>query len=280
MKTIQQTFFKNMGCSLKEKEDQAILFLKENESSAITFNPDGYWLAFSGGKDSIVIKKLAQLAGVKHHAVYNQTTIDPPELIHFIKKFHSDVEWERPKKNFFVEMQTHGLPNRIVRWCCELYKERGGENHWKIIGVRAAESARRRALWKPLTPNRSGNGGMRVCPILYWEDIEVWNFIKKYNLPYCSLYDEGFKRIGCVGCPMAGKNRIKEFKRWPRFEKAYRIAASKYIDTRKGKKKRNGEDYYVSRFKNGNDWFDWWMSDNPSSAERKDECLGLFDDSI
>ena len=56
------------------------------------FEPkEGYYLAFSGGKDSIVIKKLAEIAGVRFDSHYNNTTIDPPELIYFIRKFHPDV---------------------------------------------------------------------------------------------------------------------------------------------------------------------------------------------
>lgn len=52
--------------------------------------PEGYYLAFSGGKDSAVIKALADMAGVKYDAHYNLTSVDPPELVKFIKDFHSD----------------------------------------------------------------------------------------------------------------------------------------------------------------------------------------------
>ena len=62
------------------------------------FEPeDGYWLAFSRGKDSCLIKALADLAGVKYEAHYSVTGIDPPELVHFIKKYHSDVIWDIPR---------------------------------------------------------------------------------------------------------------------------------------------------------------------------------------
>ena len=53
--------------------------------------PEGYYLAFSGGKDSIVIKKLAEMADVKYDVHYNVTTIDPPDLVRFIRKHHKDV---------------------------------------------------------------------------------------------------------------------------------------------------------------------------------------------
>lgn len=61
------------------------------------FEPkEGYWLAYSGGKDSIVIKRLAEMAGVKFEAHYNVTSVDPPELVRFIKK-QKDVYFDIPK---------------------------------------------------------------------------------------------------------------------------------------------------------------------------------------
>lgn len=59
-------------------------------------------------------------------------------------------------------------------------------------------------------------------PIVDWTDEDVWGFIHERNLPYCSLYDDGFKRLGCIGCPMAGtKQMIKEFERWPQYKRLY-----------------------------------------------------------
>ena len=53
--------------------------------------PEGYYLAFSGGKDSVAVKALADMAKVKYDAHYAVTSVDPPELIHFVKKEHPDV---------------------------------------------------------------------------------------------------------------------------------------------------------------------------------------------
>lgn len=69
----------------KDKVQTAIERLK-------VFEPEeGYYLAFSGGKDSVVVKALANMAGVKYDAHYNVTTVDPPELVQFIKEKHPDV---------------------------------------------------------------------------------------------------------------------------------------------------------------------------------------------
>ena len=75
---------------LQKKEEMAIDFLRTME------RPEGYYLAFSGGKDSVVIKHLAEKAGVKFRAVYRVTSVDPPELVQFIKEKHPDVEREIP----------------------------------------------------------------------------------------------------------------------------------------------------------------------------------------
>lgn len=56
--------------------------------------PEGYFLAFSGGKDSVVIKALADMAEVKYDAHYQITSVDPPELVRFVKSF-DDVIMER-----------------------------------------------------------------------------------------------------------------------------------------------------------------------------------------
>lgn len=61
------------------KEQKAIERLKAFEPA------DGYYLAYSGGKDSDCIKILAQLAGVKYDAVHNLTTVDAPETVRYVQ---------------------------------------------------------------------------------------------------------------------------------------------------------------------------------------------------
>ena len=104
---------------LDEKIDRAIEALRHYEAAALRLSEDGYWLAFSGGKDSIVILDLARQAGVAFKAVYNVTTIDPPELVRFIKREHPDVEWNRPRIPMLLKLSesTNGPPTRAARWC-------------------------------------------------------------------------------------------------------------------------------------------------------------------
>lgn len=113
--------------------------------------PEGYYLAFSGGKDSVVCKRLLDMAGVKYDATYRITSVDPPELVRFIKEQHPDVkrEWPRYPDGSIVTMwnlipRKLMPPTRINRYCCAALKESGGDGRLCVTGVRWAESARRK----------------------------------------------------------------------------------------------------------------------------------------
>ena len=70
-------------------------------------------------------------------------------------------------------------------------------------------------------------------PIIDWTTEEVWEFIHEYNVPYCKLYDEGFKRLGCIGCPMGTvEHRKAELERYPKYRQAYMKAFERMIAAR------------------------------------------------
>lgn len=75
-----------------------------------------------------------------------------------------------------------------------------------------------------------------VNPIIDWTDDEVWEFLNDIaKVPHCSLYDEGFKRLGCIGCPMASARARKlEFERYPKYKQAYIRAMQKMVDNHPG----------------------------------------------
>ncbi len=228
----------------------AIDFLKKHEPN------DGYYLAFSGGKDSEVIKQLAILSGVKFEANYEMTTIDPPEVVRHIKINHPDVIINRPEKSFFQLVQTRGFPLRQSRWCCELLKEKGGEGRIVITGIRAEESSKRkkRKLFEDDYKSKAGKKILNI--ILEWTEADVWQFIEDQNIKYCELYDrDGVDRIGCLFCPMASKKkRINELKQYPKFKKAFINAFEKLYKLRKEQGNKS-----VDRWSSGEDMFYWWV---------------------
>ena len=96
-----------------------------------------------------------------------------------------------------------------------------------------------------------------VNPIIDWTDRDVWDFIHAENVPYCELYNEGFHRIGCVGCPMATKHgREIEFARWPKYKQAYLLAFDRMLTERQRRGKLDGSWRMGTT---AQDVFNWWM---------------------
>lgn len=117
-----------------------------------SFEPkEGYYLAFSGGKDSQCIYHLAKMAGVKFDAHYRITSVDPPELVRFIKTQYPDVALDYPRDADGNVITMWNLipkqiipPTRKARYCCDKLKESGGEGRLTVTGVRWAESPARK----------------------------------------------------------------------------------------------------------------------------------------
>lgn len=171
--------------------------------------------AFSGGKDSQACYHLCKAAGLDFEAQYSITRFEPPELIAFIRKHYPDVTFRRAYRRSLVEeIGDFGLPNRWFRWCCDAKHRKTPGFDIAVIGVRAAESPRRAANWR--TFGRKKDGSWYVCPIFDWTDADVWEYLNGKGLPHCSLYDDGFRRIGCVCCPLAPGNMRRNAERWPK----------------------------------------------------------------
>jgi len=231
---------------LADKVKESIKLLQEVEPK------EGYYLAFSGGKDSVVIKSLADKAGVKYDAHYSNTTIDPPELIKYIKKYHKDVKWDNPKMSLAWAIVKHGYPTRQARWCCTQYKERGGTGRLVITGIRAEES-HKRAGRKVIETCYKQEGKRYLNIILWWSQVDVWKYIQDNELLYCSLYDEGWDRIGCLFCPM-NTDRVHHERRYPGYAKLFRIA----FDRRYEYSRQRGLSM-ARRFKSGEEAFNFWL---------------------
>ena len=275
---------------LKEK---TLLGTKDKVADAVErlrrFEPaGGYYLCFSGGKDSQCIYHLAKEAGVKFDAHYNITGVDPPELVYFIREHYPDVQRDLYKKSMrkLIEWKKWP-PTRRSRYCCSELKEFRGGNRFCITGVRWSESVNRkknRGVVEVLatTGKKQDNlifnsvgevehigdacnaSGKKVLnPIIDWETEDVWEYLNSRNIPHCKLYDEGFKRLGCIGCPMGGTRQMEiEFKRWPGFKRYYLRAFDKAIEERK----KAG---LKCTWDKGEEMMDWWIYGQDKNKEKE-----------
>lgn len=266
-----------------------------------SFEPDdGYYLCYSGGKDSDVIRILADLAGVKHENVHNLTTVDAPETVQYIKSL-PDVRIDYPKTTMWKLIEEKMMPpTRTMRYCCEVLKEHGGEGKVKITGVRWDESAKRaesadvvKIIGKSKTTQKeadeigaeyrvSKQGGVllstdndksrrtvelcyrtrstTVNPIVDWSDRDVWEFLHHYGCASNPLYQCGFNRISCIGCPLSN-NQFYEFRRYPKYYQNYIRAFDRMLIARKN----NGLD---TEWETGKDVMLWWLELPPKEQIR------------
>lgn len=255
----EQTLFEEI-----DKVDLAVRRIKLHEP------PEGYYVAFSGGKDSCVILDLVKRAGVKFDAHLNITTVDPPEVIRFVRQNYPEVIIEKPEISMKKLIEKKGiLPTRLARYCCAEFKERGGIGRFVVTGIRHAESVRRRK-WKLIEPCQQPNGKRFIHPIIDWSDDEVWEYMKTYNVPYCSLYDDGFKRIGCICCPFASEQKKRrDIKRWPNiYKNQWRAGAELVMERRK----REGKKLL---FNTVDELMDFWIS-GKGLKEKEPELINIF----
>ena len=275
--------------SLRKKIEYSIDLLRKSEKMALRLDPEnGFYLAFSGGKDSQALYHIAVMGGVKFKAHMNLTSVDPPEVIRFVKQHYPDVELIKPKMSIYdMALKKHMLPTRIFRWCCAEFKEMSGAGKVTLIGIRKAESARRNKREEISTQIKGkrteetfdqwsehqekmvtcvgGKDKILVSPIIHWTEQDVWEFLNDVvKVPHCELYDEGYTRIGCICCPMSQKKqKLREIKQYPHVKRRWIQTLQKLID----------EGYVSYNFRDPEFGFYWWISGKSFKEYYADEVL-------
>lgn len=241
---------------LEDKIKYSIDLIRKAEKLSLQMNKNGFHLAYSGGKDSIVLYHIAKLAEVKFHAEMQITTLDPPEVMRFIRNEYPDVKLNLPPLSFYELIKKKKmLPLRQARYCCAVLKEQSGVGSCVLIGIRKAESSRRAKRKEVELTSKSkkknqlikqdafdidneithscinGQDKVLISPIFNWSDKDIWDFIRLYQHKYPSLYDEGFNRIGCLFCPMANtKTKQIELIKYPKVANTIKKSIKYLID--------------------------------------------------
>lgn len=249
---------------LKKKIQHSVELIRKAEKIALMYDPDnGFYNTFSGGKDSQALFHIVKMAGVKFQTHMSLTSVDPGDVIRFVKTEYPSVIRHKPEMSIFQKAAERGiLPTMRVRWCCADFKESAGAGKVTLIGIRKEESARRAKRhevevsrkkfsgnldefedWSKSEIERktkrkskrkinedefsvktnneirciNGKDSILISPIFDWTEKDVWYFLNNIiKAPHCKLYDEGYKRLGCILCPMSQyKQKLKEMQRFP-----------------------------------------------------------------
>lgn len=278
-----------------DKEQKAIKRIQLASEMSLQHYGKPLVCTYSGGKDSDVMLELFKRSGISFEVHNSHTTVDAPQTVYHIRKVFRDLELQGIRCEIEMPtykgertsmwkliVQKQMPPTRLVRYCCQILKESGSRNRYISTGVRWAESTKRKArgefekigktkkdgenfstamLLEDNTSKRRmtelcmQKNSMVVNPIIDWTDTEIWEFVRSEGIKVCDLYDCGYNRVGCIGCPMAGKKRWREFADFPQYKKLYLHAFDRMLNerTRRGKE---------SAWRSAEDVFLWWMEDD------------------
>lgn len=293
---------------MSDKEQKAIQRIKMASEMSLHHYGKPLVCTYSGGKDSDVMLELFKRSGIPYEVHNNHTTADAPQTVRHIREtFHRLEQAGVPCKinipmyygertSMWKLIQKKLIPpTKWVRYCCEVLKENGVKNRYISTGVRWAESTKRKTRGefekvgktrkdaenfstvmlledndskRRMTELCMQKNTMTVNPIIDWTDMEIWEFIRSENILVCDLYGYGYDRVGCVGCPMAGKKRYREFADFPSYKKLYLHAFERMLEERAQRGKE-------STWSSAEEVFHWWMEDDNIPGQMSiDDYLG------
>lgn len=296
---------------MSDLDQTAIERLKAASDMSLRLFEKPLVITYSGGKDSDVLLHLAEKSGIPFEALHSLTTADAPETVRHVYDTFYRLECKGIKCDVDKHVQPDGSrmtmwkliqkklmpPTRLMRYCCAALKEGGGKDRFIATGVRWAESTarKRRGGLEVLASKPKSNlilsndnnedrrlfetcqlkGKRVVNPIVDWQAADIWDYVGAEKIPMNPLYCEGFRRVGCVGCPLANvKMRIMEFSRYPKIKAAYIRAFDRMLEERQRRGKMNGT---FRMGDTGVDVFHWWMEDGVLPGQ---EVLDGFEEDI
>lgn len=288
-----------------DKEKKAIERIKIASEMSLHHYKKPLVCTYSGGKDSDVLLELFKRSGIPFEVHNSHTTADAPQTVRHIQKVFRGLESEwikceiemptykgEPTSMWKLIPEKLMPPTRLVRYCCSVLKETGCANRYIATGVRWDESTARmqREEFEKIANKKKDKekftiimlmndndkrrrmnelcmqqNKMVVNPIIDWTHRDVWEYINSEKIETCELYQCGYDRVGCIGCPMAGKKRKREFEDFPQYKKLYIHAFERMLKERERRGKEN-------TWKTGEDVFVWWIGDEnvPGQMHIKD----------
>lgn len=189
---------------------------------------DVFYVAFSGGKDSVVALDIVQRA-LPHNAfmvLFGDTGMEFPDtyrVIEDVEKYckSNEISFYRSCSNLspIETWNKFGPPAQTMRWCCSVHKTSPqiillrkimNNPHFRgmaFTGVRGDESASR-SEYKDVSLGEKVKGQYSCHPILEWGSAELFTYIYSRDLIINEAYKKGNSRAGCLVCPLAASKNM------------------------------------------------------------------------